>query len=359
MMSRIAVLMQKLPLETDAALIQSDVNRRYFTGMQSSAGTVLCFRDAAYLLIDFRYIEKAKQCVKECTVIEQHDLQEQIRELLQKHNARTLSVESMTMTLSQFSKLKKSLGSRVQLDCSDTLSRVIYDCRTVKSDEEIEKIRSAQRIAEIAFEDILTFLRPGVSERDVMLRLNQTMMEHGSDGESFPTIALTGTATSMPHGVPSADRLVQEGDFVLMDYGATVDGYHSDMTRTVCVGQPSEKMQMVYETVYLAQAAALRAAKAGMTGRELDKCARDVIEEAGYGVNFGHSLGHGVGLEIHEYPNASPGSQRALEPGNVVTVEPGIYLPGEFGVRIEDFVVIREDGCENLTKAPKHLMVLD
>lgn len=359
MTNRIAALVQKLPSETDAALIQSDVNRRYFTGMQSSAGTVLCFRDAAYLLIDFRYIEKAKQCVKDCIVMEQHDLLEQIRELLQKHHAHTLSVESMTMTLSQFSKLKKHLGSQIHLDCSDTLSRFIYDCRTVKSEGEIGKIRAAQRIAEAAFEDILTFLRPGVSERDVMLRLNQTMMEHGSDGESFPTIALTGAATSMPHGVPSADRLVQAGDFVLMDYGATVDGYHSDMTRTVCVGQPSEKMQMVYETVFHAQTAALHAAKAGMSGRELDKCARDVIEEAGYGVNFGHSLGHGVGLEIHEFPNASPGTQAVLESGNVVTVEPGIYLPGEFGVRIEDFVVIREEGCENLTKAPKHLLVLD
>lgn len=359
MKSRIAELMQRLPAETDAALIQSDVNRRYLTGMLSSAGTVLCFRDAAYLMIDFRYIEKARACVKDCTVIEQHDLFEQLRELLQKHNARTLSVEAMTMTLSQFSRLKTYFGNQVRMDYSDTLSRAIYACRTVKTDAEIEKIRAAQRIAEIAFEDILTFLRPGVSEREIMLRLNQTMMEHGSDGESFPTIALTGTTTSMPHGVPSAERLVQEGDFVLMDYGATVDGYHSDMTRTVCVGQPSEKMQMVYETVLLAQNAALREAKAGMTGKDLDKCGRDVIEAAGYGVNFGHSLGHGVGLEIHEFPNASPGSQTILETGNVVTVEPGIYLPGEFGVRIEDFVVIRQDGCENLTEAPKHLMVLD
>lgn len=257
MQKRMETLMQKLPAGTDAALIQSDVNRRYLTGMQSSAGTVLCFRDGAYLIIDFRYIEKARECVKNCTVLEQHDLYEQIRELLRKHNARTLSVESMTMTLSQFSKLKQQLGNQVQLDQSDALSRAIFACRTVKTEAEIDKIRKAQRIAEIAFADICNFLRAGISERDVMLRLNQTMMEHGSEGESFPTIALAGSATSMPHGVPSAQRIIQDGDFVLMDYGAMVDGYHSDMTRTVCVGQPSEKMQQVYNIVLKAQAPVL------------------------------------------------------------------------------------------------------
>ena len=358
MKSRLEALMQRLPAETDAALIQSDVNRRYFTGMQSSAGTVLCFRDAAYLIIDFRYIEKARECVKDCTVIEQHDLFAQLRELPQKHQARTLSVEAMDMTLSHFFKLKQHLGNQIHLDQSDTLSRLIFECRTIKNEEEIEKIRQAQRIAEIAFADICNFLRPGISERDVMLRLNQTMMENGSEGESFPTIALTGSATSMPHGVPSAQRMVQNGDFVLMDYGAMVDGYHSDMTRTVCVGQPSEKMQQIYDIVLKAQAAGIDGAKSGITGRDMDKLARDIIDEAGYGDNFGHSLGHGVGLEIHEFPNASPGTLTKLAPGNVVTVEPGIYLPGEFGVRIEDFVVIRENGCENLTKAPKQLLVL-
>ena len=358
MQKRMETLMQKLPAGTDAALIQSDVNRRYLTGMQSSAGTVLCFRDGAYLIIDFRYIEKARECVKNCTVLEQHDLYEQIRELLRKHNARTLSVESMSMTLSQFSKLKQQLGNQVQLDQSDALSRAIFTCRTVKTEAEIDKIRKAQRIAEIAFADICNFLRAGISERDVMLRLNQTMMEHGSEGESFPTIALAGSATSMPHGVPSAQRIIQDGDFVLMDYGAMVDGYHSDMTRTVCVGQPSEKMQQVYNIVLKAQAAGIDGAKPGITGREMDKLARDIIDEAGYGDAFGHSLGHGVGLEIHEFPNASPATQTKLEAGNVVTVEPGIYLSGEFGVRIEDFVVIRENGCENLTKAPKQLLVL-
>ncbi len=358
MCSRIEALMKALPSSTDAALIQSDTNRYYFTGMQSSAGTLLCFRDAAYLLIDFRYIEKARACVTACEVVEQHDLYVQVKDLLQKHNARVVSVESTQMTLSAYSRWKSHLGRRIRLEYSDNLSRHIAQLRMVKSEEELEKIREAQRIAEIAFLDILDFLRPGISERDVMQRLNHVMLEYGSEGESFPTIALTGAATSMPHGVPSEERTLRSGDFVLMDYGATVEGYHSDMTRTVCVGRPSEKMQEVYEIVLQAQLAGLQTAKAGITGRELDKSAREIIEKAGYGETFGHSLGHGVGLEIHEQPGASPGSEQILEPGNVVTVEPGIYLPGEFGVRIEDFVVITEQGCVNLTHAEKKLLVV-
>ncbi len=358
MESRIEKLMARLTPETDAALIGSDVNRRYLTGMLSSAGTVLCFRNAAYLIIDFRYIEKARQCVKHCTVIEQKNLTHQIQELMKKHGAKTLAVEAMEMTLNEFAQWKERLGGYVELDYSNMLSRALYDCRKEKTAAELQKIRAAQKIAEIAFADILQVIRPGISEREIMLRLNQTMMENGSECESFPTIALTGTATSMPHGVPSANRLVQKGDFVLMDYGAVAEGYHSDMTRTVCVGQPSEQMRQVYETVLQAQTAALSVAKAGISGKELDKTARRIIEEAGYGDQFGHSLGHGVGLEIHEYPNAAPSSEAVLEEGNVVTVEPGIYLPGSFGVRIEDFVVIRKDGCENLTSAPKELICL-
>ena len=182
-------------------------------------------------------------------------------------------------------------------------------------------------------------------------------MEMGAAAMSFPTIALTGARTSMPHGVPS-DAAVQAGDFVLMDFGAMVNGYHSDMTRTVCVGTPTEKMKSVYEVVRQAQAAALQAARAGITGKALDAIARDIITAAGYGKQFGHSLGHGVGMDIHEYPNAAPSSHVSLEPGNVVTIEPGIYLPGEFGVRIEDFVVITETGCRNLTAVTPDLICI-
>ena len=162
----------------------------------------------------------------------------------------------------------------------------------------------------------------------------------------------------MPHGVPS-DATVQVGDFVLMDFGAVVNGYHSDMTRTVCVGQPTEKMRTVYNVVQYAQKAALQAAKAGMTGKALDAIARDIITEAGYGKQFGHSLGHGVGMEHHGAPNAAPSASTVLQAGNIVTIEPGIYLPGEFGVRIEDFVAITEDGCQNLTAFTPELICVE
>ena len=358
MSNPIQKLMGLLPARIDCAIIQSDVNRRYFTGMLSSAGTVVCFREVSYLIIDFRYIEKARQCVTNCRVIEQHDLMFQIQELLRKHGAKTAAVESMTMTLHDFAVLQRALEKQVQLDRSDVLSRAIYDCRTVKTPEEIEMIRKAQRIAEAALAETLNYIRVGVSERDIMLYLNHAMLQRGSEGESFPTIALTGARTSMPHGVPTAEAKVQSGDFVLMDFGAMVDGYHSDMTRTVCVGQPTERMREVYGVVLRAQEETLRLAKPGVTGRDMDACARKIITDAGYGDNFGHSLGHGVGMEIHEYPNASPASQAVMAEGNVVTVEPGIYLPGEFGVRIEDFVVIHEGGCDNLTEAPKQLITL-
>ena len=237
------------------------------------------------------------------------------------------------------------------------LSDAIKECRMVKTPEEIEQIQAAQRIAEAALQNVIDWLHVGVTEREIQRKLDFTMLELGAEAMSFPTIALTGARTSMPHGVPS-DAAVQAGDFVLMDFGAMVNGYHSDMTRTVCVGTPTEKMKSVYEVVQKAQAAALQAARAGITGKALDATARDIITAAGYGKQFGHSLGHGVGMDIHEYPNAAPSSHVSLEPGNVVTVEPGIYLPGEFGVRIEDFVVITETGCRNLTAVTPDLICI-
>ncbi len=183
------------------------------------------------------------------------------------------------------------------------------------------------------------------------------MLSKGAEALSFDTIALSGANTSMPHGVPS-DKPVAAGEFVLMDFGAVWEGYHSDMTRTVCVGEPTEQMRAVYETVLRAQQAGLDCIRAGITGKTADKAARDVIEQAGWGAYFGHSLGHGVGMEIHEQPNAAPRTRTVFRSGMVVTVEPGIYLPGEFGVRIEDFVCVTETGCENLTKAPKEFFML-
>ena len=345
-----------LPEVADGALITSDINRRYFTGMKSSAGMLLIFKECAYLIIDFRYIEKARNTVKNCTVMEQENLTEQINSLMKKHNAKSLAVESMDMTLSRMSFLEKKFPD-IEFIKSDELSNNIYDMRTIKSTEEIEKIHKAQKIAEKAFDEILGFIRPGVTEREIALKLDNCMLEHGAEGLSFETIALAGANTSMPHGVPGNYK-VKNGDFVLMDFGAVYDGYHSDMTRTVCVGQSSEKMGKIYDIVLKAQLEALKKVNSGITGSELDGYARDIIDESGYGDFFGHSLGHGVGMEIHEFPTASSKSETILKENMVVTVEPGIYLPGEFGVRIEDFVVVTENSHQNLTNCPKKLIIL-
>ena len=354
-MTKYERLMNELPSTVDAALITEDVNRRYFTGMKSSAGTVLVTREKAYLIIDFRYIEKARKTVHDAEVIMQEKLYEQINAILSKHGAKTLAIESRSVTVSQLNSFRKSITA--EIDDSDALSIAIDALRIVKTQDEIDKIIKAQRIAEAAFEDVLNFIRPGVTEREVGLHLDYYMLSHGAEALSFDTIAVSGPNTSLCHGVPT-DRPVKEGEFVLMDYGATYDGYHSDMTRTVCVGKPTEKMEKVYAIVLDAQLKALAAIKPGALGSDIDGIARKVITDAGYGDAFGHSLGHGVGMNIHETPNAGPSSKHVFRENMIVTVEPGIYLPDEFGVRIEDFVIIRENGCENMTLAKKNLISL-
>ena len=355
-MKNIGRLMECINDEKTCALVTDDINRRFFTGFRSSAGTLLCFREKAYLIIDFRYIEKAKKTVTACEVLEQTKLTEQIGELLKKHNAKSIAVESMELSIHRLNLFRKSFPD-VEFIVTDELSDEIYRLRTVKTEYEIEKIQKAQQIAEAAFEEILNFIRPGVTERETALMLDSTMMKCGAEAMSFETIVLSGANTSMPHGVPQ-NQEVKSGDFVLMDFGAVYDGYHSDMTRTVCVGQPTDKMTEVYNIVLEAQLAALDRVKSGITGKELDAVARDYISSRGYGDAFGHSLGHGVGLEIHEYPNASQRSDAKLCENNVITIEPGIYLPDEFGVRIEDFVVVTEKSCRNLTKCPKKMIIL-
>ena len=355
-MNKFERLFAVLPDEIDAAIITSDVNRRYFSGMKSSAGTVVAFRDKAYLIIDFRYIEAATKKVKDAQVILQGKLFDQINELLKKHGAKTAAIESDTMTVSMLNMYKEHITA-AEIVYSSALSDAIGELRIVKTQDEIDKMIKAQRIAEAAFENVLNFIKPGVTEKEIGLCLDYYMLKNGAEALSFDTIAITGANTSLPHGVPG-DNVVKEGSFVLMDYGATYDGYHSDMTRTVCVGKPTEKMEQVYNIVLDAQLKTIAAIKEGITGHDADKVARDVITAAGYGEMFGHSLGHGVGMEIHEAPTAAPSSTRVLKENMIVTVEPGIYIPGEFGVRIEDFVIVKKDGCENMTLAKKSLISL-
>lgn len=355
-MGRFEKLFEMLPDNVESTLITSDVNRRYFTGMKSSAGTVLAFRNKAYLLIDFRYIEKARETVKTAEVIESKELYKEISAILRQEGVKNLAIEAMDITVSRLNMMKKHLKC-VDIIETDTLSNAINKLRSVKDEEEIGYIRKAQEIAEAAFDEILGFIREGVTEREIALELDRLMLEKGAEGISFDTIALAGENTSMPHGVPS-DKKVQKGEFVLMDFGAVCNGYHSDMTRTVCVGEPDEEMKKIYNIVLSAQEKAISAAKAGISGKELDGVARRHICDEGYGECFGHSLGHGVGLEIHEQPNAAHSCDKKLNEGTVITIEPGIYIAGKFGVRIEDFVILTENGCINLTKSAKNIITL-
>lgn len=355
-MSRINRLTELINDKTDCALITSDINRRYFCGMKSSAGTLVVFRDKAYLIIDFRYYEKACSAVNNCEVILQNKTFEQLEFLLKKHNAKTISVESKTMTLYELSVYRSKLQN-YDIDTSDMLSGAITKLRSIKSKAEVEKIKAAQKIAENAFEDVLNHIKVGKTEKEIAFFLDSYMLKNGAEAVSFETIVLSGKNTSLPHGVP-CEKAIQDGEFVLMDFGAVYDSYHSDMTRTVCVGKPDEEMKNVYNIVLEAQKAALSSAKSGIKGNELDKISRDVIEAYGYGENFGHSLGHSVGMEIHEYPNAAPSCDEILQAGTVITIEPGIYIPNKFGVRIEDFGMITSSDFENFTKAPNNLICL-
>ena len=229
--------------------------------------------------------------------------------------------------------------------------------RAAKDEEEIALMTKAQRISEQALEEILKFLRPGVTEKEVAAKLTYDMLRFGAEKMSFDPIVASGPNGSLPHAVPS-DRAIQSGEFVTMDFGCVYGGYCSDMTRTVAVGEPTEEMKKVYAVVLEAQLAGIAAEKAGVTGKSVDAAARRVIEDAGYGEYFGHSFGHSVGLEIHEAPNAGSTCEDVIPLGAAVSAEPGIYLPGKFGVRIEDVTIFTADGCVNLTKAPKDLIIL-
>lgn len=340
----------------DGALLVSPENRRYFTGFPSSDGYLLVSGDRAVFVIDSRYFEAAQSAVTDCEVVLQSTDRTQLATIFADMGVTRIGVEASRMSLSAFSRYADLLCP-MELLADNTLDMMITALRAVKTPEEIERIEHAQRIAEQAFAHICKFIEPGRTEREVALELDFFMLSHGAEALSFETIAVSGANSSKPHGVPG-DKKIETGDFITMDYGAVVDGYHSDMTRTVAVGTVSEKQKEIYEIVLEAHLAVLPKLIAGLPCFEADAAARDVIERAGYGAYFGHSTGHGVGIEIHERPNLAPRAKDALVAGNVVTVEPGIYLPGEFGVRIEDMALITPEGCRDLTDCPKALLVL-
>ena len=351
----IATLASQLK-STQAALILSEENRLYFTGFASSNGTLLVMPEESSFITDSRYYEAACSAVTEARVLLQGQVYQQVFDLLQKHNCTEILVEADRMTLSELNKWRKMLPT-YSFNVSNRLDMLANGIREIKSEEEIEKMQTAQDIAEKALDELLHILKPGVAERDLANELEYLMRKFGADGISFDTIAVSGANSSKPHGVPG-EKLVEAGDFVTIDFGALYQHYHSDTTRTFAVGQPTEEMVNVYETVRKAQQAGLDYVRPNIAAFDLDKACRDVIAEAGYGEYFGHSIGHGVGVEIHEHPFAGPKSEETIRENAIVTVEPGIYLPGKFGVRIEDMVLVTADGHRNFCHLTKELVVL-
>ncbi|WP_200814967.1 M24 family metallopeptidase [Scatolibacter rhodanostii] len=340
-----------------AGLILSPVNRRYLTGFPSSAGAVLLTEEETYLLVDFRYFEAAQKAVKHCKVLRFDSLNEKITELLKKHVIKEVYFEQESLFLGQFKRLEKACYAAGADAIDDaTLDRELIKLRAVKTPGEIRKIEQAQEITDASFEHILPFIREGATEKEIALEIELFMRKQGADGVAFDLIVVSGVNSSLPHGVPS-QKVIQNGDFVTMDTGALLDGYHSDMTRTVAVGSVSPAQRDVYETVLQAHLAVVDNVKPGVQCSEMDKVARNIID-AKYPGTFGHGLGHGVGLDIHEEPRFSRLDSTICKPGMVITDEPGIYLPGEFGVRIEDMLLVTEDGCRSLTHSPKELIIL-
>ena len=349
---RLAKFREKLQSGACAALVTNELNVRYLGSVDYTDGFLLITADKAFLFADSRYIEVAKRDAAEgfTVVLLNKRRTEMIKEYLP--DAEVILYEEGTVVCSELEAMKKGLPN-VEFRPAGA---IVEGLRNIKSEAEKECTVKAQRIAEAAFEHVLGFISTDVTEVDVALELEFFMRKHGADGVAFDTIAASGTASSMPHAVPRRTKL--EKGFLTMDFGAKYNGYCSDMTRTVCIGKPTCEMEKVYMTVLSAQRAALETIAEGVKNSDADKAARDIIAAAGYGECFGHSLGHGVGLYIHEGISLSPRSAGVLQRGNIVTVEPGIYLEGRFGVRIEDMVYVTGNGCENLTKAEKELIIL-
>lgn len=326
-------------------------NVRYLSGFTGTSGYVLLNKSKAYFLTDFRYTEQAKkQCSHLETVIHKPLVFDSVAELTK--GAESLLVEAGNLTWENYQKLQERLESTVK-GTKDLVEKL----RIVKDKTEIALIEEAARITDEAFLEVCDFIKPGVREKDIARELEFAMKRKGASQVAFDFIVASGERGALPHGVAS-DKTVKAGEFVTLDIGAVYEGYHSDMTRTVAVGQGDGFLKEIYEIVLKAQEEALKAVKAGKSSFEIDKIARDIITDLGYGEDFGHGLGHGVGLDIHEQPRISPQADTILEENMIITIEPGIYLPQKGGVRIEDLVVVEAEGARRLSLSSKELIVL-
>lgn len=355
-MNRVENVVRALEEESlDAIVLYNDKNRLYLTGFHSTAGAVLITKDEAFFITDMRYIEAANDIITGYTVRMSTGTRRDrdiIAEIISQRGIKKVGFEEEQISFSEFNKLSEAFGAELV-----AAEGIISKLRASKDEEEVECIKRAQRITEEVFYEMLTFIEPGMTERQVAAEIVYRQLQGGADAMSFDPIVVSGVRSSMPHGVPT-DNKIQRGDFVTMDFGCVKDGYCSDMTRTIAVGGATMEMRGVYNTVLQAQLDGIKAARAGVAGKQIDAAARNTIIEAGYGDYFGHGFGHSIGLEVHEGPNANTIEEREMPLGAVISAEPGIYIPGKFGVRIEDLLWLRENDAVNLTECPKQLVVI-
>lgn len=336
-----------------ALLVTSAHSRRYLTGFTGTAGVAVITANEAFFITDFRYTEQANDQIEGYEIIEQKTtLIEAVAQLVEDKQLTKLGFEQDAMTYAEYDRYANALKAELV-----PTSGLVEKIRLIKTEDELTIIKQACKIADDAYEHILTFIKPGMTELEVSNELEFFMRKQGATSSSFDIIVASGTRSALPHGV-ATDKVIESGDFVTLDFGAYYNGYVSDVTRTLAVGEPSDKLKEIYQVVLDSQLLALEKIKPGMTGKEADAISRDYIASKGYGEAFGHSLGHGIGLEVHEGPGLSSRSDVVLEPGMVITIEPGIYLPGIGGVRIEDDALVTETGVEKLTHTSKELVIL-
>ena len=341
--------------EVDGLLLTSRYSRFYGTGHDIAEGVAIVTKAGCRYFTDSRYIESAQNGIQDFEVLETNranPYNDLLNRAIADFGVTNLGYEEGYLSVAEYLDYEKNLHAKLT-----PMHGKIAGFRAVKEPWELDIMRKAQEITDNAFAQVLPRIKAGMTEKEVQAELIYCLLTCGADNLAFDPIVVSGPKTSMPHGVPG-DRVLQEGDFITMDFGALYGSYCADMTRTVALGYATEEMKKVYETVLTAQQAAIDATKAGMLGKQIDAIARDIIEQAGYGEYFGHGYGHSLGLEVHENPNCNPKGDVPMEANMVCSAEPGIYLPGKFGVRIEDVVIFTPDGCEDITKSPKNLIIL-
>jgi len=341
--------------DVDGLLLTSPYSRYYGAEFEISEGVAVVSKKGCRYFTDSRYIESAEAGIKYFEVLPINQFTgfiKRINDAIADFGITTLGYEEAYLTVAELMDYEKNLNAKLV-----PFNKQIAGFRATKEAWEVELMLKAQAITDKAFSEVITRIKPGMSELELQAELIYCLYKNGATGLAFNPIVVSGPNTSLPHGV-AGERVIQEGDFVTMDFGASYKGYCSDMTRTVAVGFATEEMKKVYDTVLQAQLAGIAATKAGVIGRDIDAVARKVITDAGYGEFFGHGYGHSLGLEIHEAPNPNPGNAGPMPAGALCSAEPGIYLPGKFGVRIEDVTIVTEDGTIDITKSPKNLIIV-